>query len=112
MIKYTKSIYLVNNLLLLTKQWTDLIDFWSVNFDFESKQEIMHIKDTESGEAKSVWTDDYVFKNEWQSFCSREDRSLEMKSVFMECIPGRAKVAVKVVDIFINDTMKIIEVTI
>jgi len=30
----------------------------------------------------------------------------------MECIPGRRKIAVKVVDIFGNDTMKIIEVSI
>jgi hypothetical protein len=32
--------------------------------------------------------------------------------VFRECPPGRRKIAVKVVDIFGNDTMKIVEVTI
>jgi hypothetical protein len=31
--------------------------------------------------------------------------------VARECAPGRRKIAVKVVDIFGNDTMKIIEVT-
>ena len=34
------------------------------------------------------------------------------KSIFCECLPGRRKIAVKVVDIFGNDTMKIAEVTI
>ncbi len=35
-----------------------------------------------------------------------------MISVFKEYAKGRKKIAVKVVDIFGNDTMKIIEVTI
>ena len=38
--------------------------------------------------------------------------SLELKSVLHECAPGRRKIAVKVVDIFGNDTMTIIEVTV
>ena len=55
---------------------------------------------------------DFVFENEWQSFCTPKDRSLEMKSVYHEVERGRLKIAVKVVDIFGNDTMKIIEVTV
>jgi len=39
-------------------------------------------------------------------------RSLELASIFHECLPGRRKLAVKVVDIFGNDTMKIVEVSI
>jgi hypothetical protein len=31
---------------------------------------------------------------------------------FHECLPGRRKIAVKVVDIFGNDTMTIVEVTV
>ena len=61
---------------------------------------------------EEVWTGDYVFENEWQSFRTKKDRSLELKSVARECAPGRRKIAVKVVDIFGNDTMKIIEVTV
>ena len=53
---------------------------------------------------------DFVFENEWQSFRTKKDRSLELKSAWHECTPGRYKVAVKVVDIFGNDTMKIIDV--
>ncbi|HEX9591942.1 MAG TPA: hypothetical protein VGB12_01120 [bacterium] len=60
---------------------------------------------------EEVWTGNYVFENEWQSFLTEKDRSLELKSVARECAPGRRKIAVKVVDIFGNDTMKIIEVT-
>ena len=36
----------------------------------------------------------------------------ELTSVSHECTPGRRKVAVKVVDIFGNDTMTIMEVTV
>ncbi|MDM8551766.1 site-specific DNA-methyltransferase [Desulfobacterales bacterium HSG2] len=97
---------------VLTKKWTDWIDYWSVDFNFESKREILRIQNPESGETEEVWTGDYVFENEWQSFRTKKDRSLELKSALTECAPGRRKIAVKVVDIFGNDTMKIIEVTI
>ena len=51
-----------------------------------------------------------MFENEWQSFRTKKDRSLELVSVSQEVMPGRRKVAVKVVDIFGNDTMTIVEV--
>ena len=70
------------------------------------------ITDSKTGEAKDVWTGDYIFENEWQSFRTKKDRSLELTSVAHECQPGRRKVAVKVVDIFGNDTMTIIEVSV
>ena len=97
---------------VLTKEWTDWVDYWSVDFDFESKQEIISTKDEETGEITETWTGEHVFENEWQSFRTKQDRAIELTSSFTECIPGRRKVAVKVVDIFGNDTMKIIEVTI
>ena len=61
---------------------------------------------------EEVWTGDYIFENEWQSFRTKKDRSLELTSVFHECEPGRRKIAVKVVDIFGNDTTKVIDITI
>ncbi len=97
---------------VLTKKWTDWIDYWSVDFDFESKREIIRVKDEESEELDERWTGDFIFENEWQSFRTKKDRSLELKSVFHECAPGRYKIAVKVVDIFGNDTMKIADVTV
>ena len=95
----------------LTQIWTDWIDYWSVDFDFESKQEIIRIKNAE-GEYEEHWTGDYIFENEWQSFRTKKDRGLELTSIFKECRPGRRKIAVKVVDIFGNDTMKILDVNI
>jgi DNA modification methylase len=97
---------------VLTRHWTDWVDYWAVDFNFENKREIIRVKSAESGEWEEVWTGDYIFENEWQSFRTKKDRSLEFQSVFHECMPGRRKLAVKVVDIFGNDTMKIIEVTI
>jgi SAM-dependent methyltransferase len=95
----------------LTKKWTDWIDYWSVDFDFENKKEIIQIKNPDN-QIEEVWTGDFVFENEWQSFRTKKNRNLEMISIFKECTTGRKKIAVKVVDIFGNDTMKIIEVTI
>jgi len=96
---------------ILTKKWTDWIDYWAVDFDFESKKETIRVKN-DKGKIKEIWTGDYIFENEWQSFRTRKDRKLEFKSVFRKCSPGRRKIAVKVVDIFGNDTMKVIEVNI
>jgi len=95
---------------VLTKQWTDWIDYWAVDFDFESKKEIVRIKNEETGEFEERWTGDYIFENEWQSFRTKKDRSIELTSVACECPAGRRKIAIKVVDIFGNDTMKVIEV--
>ena len=94
----------------LTKHWTDWIDYWAVDFDFESKREIIRVRNEDTGETEEQWSGDYIFENEWQSFRTKKDRSLELTSVAHECPPGRRKIAVKVVDIFGNDTMKIVEV--
>ncbi|UJS16665.1 MAG: hypothetical protein L3J17_12225 [Candidatus Jettenia sp.] len=105
----------------LTKKWTDWIDYWAVDFDFENKKEIILVKKEQApgssqGENKEeyeeVWMGDYVFENEWQSFRTKKDRNLELISIYKECDKGRRKIAVKVVDIFGNDTMKVIEINI
>src|SRR5208337_2033428 len=88
----------------LTQNWKDWIDYWAVDFNFESKREIVRVKNEESGAWEERWTGDFIFENEWQSFRTKKDRKLEITSVFHECQPGRRKVAVKVVDIFGNDT--------
>ncbi len=96
----------------LTKNWTDWIDYWSVDYDFESKREIIRVKNPDTGEIEEQWTGDYIFENEWQSFRTKQNRKLELKSAYHELPPGRHKLAVKVVDIFGNDTMTIIEVNV
>jgi site-specific DNA-methyltransferase (adenine-specific)/adenine-specific DNA-methyltransferase len=95
---------------VLTKKWTDWIDYWAIDFNFESKKEIIRTKNNETGEFEEAWTGSYVFENEWQSFRTKKDRKLEFVSVARELGKGKHKIAIKVVDIFGNDTMKIIEV--
>jgi DNA modification methylase len=111
-VKVSKDAHGIVSREVLTKQWTDWIDYWAVDFNFQSKREIIRVKNEESGEWEEQWTGDYIFENEWQSFRTKKDRALELTSVFHECVPGRRKLAIKVVDIFGNDTMTIVEVNI
>ncbi len=97
---------------VLTKKWTDWIDYWSVDFDFESKREIVRVVDERTGEEKEEWTGSYIFENEWQSFRTKKDRTLELTSAFKDAPKGKMKIAIKVIDIFGNDTTKVIEVNI
>lgn len=97
---------------VLTRRWTDWIDYWAVDFNFENRREIVRQRNPNTGEWEEVWTGEYVFENEWQSFRTKRDRGLELISAFVECPPGRRKLAVKVVDIFGNDTMTIVQVTV
>jgi len=116
-VKVSKDAHGIVTREVLTKSWTDWIDYWAVDFNFESKREIIRVPlppvdgGTEGG-FEEVWTGDFIFENEWQSFRTKKDRSLELTSVYHECTPGRRKLAIKVVDIFGNDTMTIVEVTV
>ena len=75
----------------------------------DSRKEILRV--VEDGEEREVWTGNYIFENEWQSYRTRKDRTLEMTSVSHEYDrAGKYKVAVKVIDIFGNDTTKVVEV--
>jgi len=95
---------------LLTKHWSDWVDYWAIDWDFANRKEIVNIKNKVTGEIETEWTGDYIFENEWQSFRTKSDRTIELKSVKKELNDGVKKIAIKVVDIFGNDTMKIIEV--
>ncbi len=113
---------------VLTKQWTDWVDYWAVDFNFENKREIIRVprektkqtalagleqsEQLDLPEYEEVWTGDFIFENEWQSFRTKKNRTLELTSAWHEGAPGRRKLAVKVVDIFGNDTMTIVEVNV
>jgi len=87
---------------VIRMNWKDWIDYWSVDFDFESKKETILNKNN-----KEEWTGDYIFENEWQDFrTNRKDIEFKSRS---EKIDKNKKIAVKVVDIFGNDTMKILK---
>jgi len=71
--------------------WSDLIDYWSVDFDFS----------------------DEVFHNQWQAYRTREIPVLATQSDW-HAYPGsgRYAIVVKIIDIFGNDTTKLAEVRI
>lgn len=107
---------------VLTKKWSDWIDYWAVDFDFSSRKEMIRVPKTHGDnlfgkgnvqdllEYEEVWTGDYIFDNEWQSFRTKKNRDLDFISASKEVVKGRYKVAIKVVDIFGNDTTRVFEV--
>ncbi len=124
---------------VLTKHWTDWVDYWAVDFNYESRQEIIkvpkgaginavidsvqgHLPGQEpaqrelmlpAAEFEDRWTGAYIFENEWQSFRTRQNRALDLTTaphVYEK--PGRYTVAVKVIDIFGNDTMTLMPITV
>ena len=70
------------------KKFTDYVDYWAVDFNYR--------EDT--------------FHNIWQSFRAKKHPALDTKCSHTYEDPGRYQVLVKVVDIFGNDTNKLIEV--
>ena len=127
-IKVTKDKDGIVNKETLKKKWTDWIDYWAVDFNFESKKEVVRVPKKEATQIKldgstnptqanlleyeEVWTGDYVFENEWQDFRTKKKRELVLQTPPVEVDKGKRKIGIKVVDIFGNDTMKIIEITI
>lgn len=59
------------------------------------------------------WTGGYIFESEWQSFRTRNQRTLELITAEHRYEqPGRYLAAVKVIDIFGNDTMTLVPVNV
>ena len=116
----------------LTKHWTDWVDYWAVDFDYMSRKEIVKVHKalgvreppatygTGAGavtidprDFEEQWTGGYIFENEWQSFRTRQSRELDLKTashVYERA--SRYTVAVKVIDIFGNDTMTLVPVNV
>ena len=107
---------------VLTKKWTDWVDYWAVDFNYESRKEIVRreksfglepYEEVREPEWEEVWTGGYLFENEWQSFRTRKSRELELvSSTHTYDRPGRYTVAVKVIDLFGNDTMTLVPVNV
>lgn len=109
-IKVSKDKNGIINRETLTENWHDWIDYWSVDYDYDSKKEIIRIKN-EAGEIEEKWTGNYIFENEWQTFRTKQDRTLEFVSAEHEYQNKKAyRVMVKVVDILGVDTSQIIEI--
>jgi site-specific DNA-methyltransferase (adenine-specific)/adenine-specific DNA-methyltransferase len=130
--KISKSKDGVVNRERLTKHWTDWVDYWAVDFDYLQRKEIIKVPvgtgiggvaslegfEPPQGELKlpefeERWTGGYIFENEWQSFRTRQSRDLELTTALHTYDrPGRYTVAVKVIDIFGNDTMTLVPVSV
>lgn len=87
---------------VLTKKWTDWVDYWAVDFNYESRREIIKVLrgtglggvqgflpgqepaqrelELSADDFEERWTGAYIFENEWQSFRTRQNRDLELKS--------------------------------
>jgi DNA modification methylase len=116
----------------LTKHWTDWVDYWAVDFDYLQRKEVIKVPvGTGIGGVASLegfeppqgelmlpefeerWTGGYIFENEWQSFRTRQSRDLDLTTAMHNYDrPGRYTVAVKVIDIFGNDTMTLVPVNV
>jgi hypothetical protein len=97
---------------ILTENWFDWIDYWAIDFNYEDKKEIIKITN-DKGEVEEKWTGNYLFENEWQSFRTKKNQTLEFTSTTYEYKKsGKYKVMVKVVDILGIDTSKIIEINV
>jgi site-specific DNA-methyltransferase (adenine-specific)/adenine-specific DNA-methyltransferase len=127
LIKVTKDKEGIVNRETLTKSWTDWIDYWAVDFDYQSRKEIIKVpidagedgvlpgfEGPQTGlplEFEEKWTGGYIFENEWQSFRTRKNRDLELMSApHTYTKAGRYTAAVKVIDIFGNDTMVLVPI--
>lgn len=120
---------------VLTKQWTDWVDYWAVDFNYESRKEIIKVPhgtglsgvqgflpgqepsqrelELPADDFAERWMGAYIFENEWQSFRTRQDRDLEIQTATHTYDkPGCYIIAVKVIDIFGKDTMTLVPVTI
>jgi adenine-specific DNA-methyltransferase len=73
------------------KAWSDYVDYWAVDWDFQND----------------------TFMPKWMDYRTKQDRSIDLKSGKHKFDkPGMYKVMIKVVDIFGNDTTKILELTV
>ena len=97
---------------LLTKYWHDWVDYWAIDFDYESRKEIIYTYDQKIKERKANWTGSFIFENEWQSFRTKDNRKIETITPYQTFPRGKRKIAVKVVDIFGNDSMTVIDINI
>lgn len=97
---------------VLTENWQDWVDYWAIDFNYQDKKETIRILD-ENGDPSEQWTGNYLFENEWQSFRTKKNPTLEFTSIPYEYpSKGSFKAMVKVVDILGVDTSKVIDINI
>jgi adenine-specific DNA-methyltransferase len=66
------------------KHWSQWVDYWAVDWDNKSE----------------------TFHNEWQTYRTRKDKSLQLEATHTYAEAGGYRIVVKVIDILGNDTTK------
>jgi PAB1-binding protein PBP1 len=85
-------------------EWSDYVDYWAVDFTFgDSSSEAVGTQSATDGD---------TFHNQWQSYRTRAQRSLELRAQHAYDQRGTHTVLVKVVDVFGNDTTAAVQVTV
>ncbi|NQT81517.1 site-specific DNA-methyltransferase [bacterium] len=75
------------------RKFSDYMDYWAVDWDYPADG-----RDT--------------FENNWHSFRTRKHRKLETSATHIYRAPGDYRILVKLIDIFANETAKLLEVRI
>ena len=91
--------------------WVDWIDYWAIDFNFEDRQELKLIKH-DDGKVEQVATGRNIFDNQWQSFKTNSDKIELTSSKYQYPKAGKYKIAVKVIDVFGNDTTRVFDVNV
>jgi DNA modification methylase len=95
----------------IATSWVDWIDYWAIDFNFEDRQELKIVKH-DDGKIEQVATGRNIFDNQWQSFKTKTEKIELISSKYEYPKPGKYKLAVKVIDVFGNDTTRIFEVNV
>ena len=91
--------------------WVDWIDYWAVDFNFEDRQELKLVRH-DNGKIEQVATGRNIFDNQWQSFKTNSEKIELTSSKYQYPKAGKYKIAVKVIDVFGNDTTRVFDVNV
>lgn len=93
----------------IATSWVDWIDYWAIDFNFEDRQELKLVKQ-DDGRVEQIATGRNIFDNQWQSFKTNSEQIEFTSSKFQYPKAGKYKIAVKVIDVFGNDTTRVFDI--
>jgi hypothetical protein len=95
----------------IATSWVDWIDYWAIDYDFEDRQELKLVKH-DDGRVEQVATGRNIFDNQWQSFKTNSEKIELTSSKYQYPKSGKYKIAVKVIDVFGNDTTRVFDINV
>jgi DNA modification methylase len=96
---------------VVTTSWTEWIDYWAIDFNFADRQELKLVKH-EDGKIEQIATGRNIFDNQWQSFKTNSEKIELTSSKYQYPKAGKYKIAVKVIDVFGNDTTRVFDINV